>query len=70
MAKFRIEMREILSKPANPFKIGWINECAKRREAVIEADSEEAVRDFFDDAKQRDFESVRGFELIKVERQA
>jgi predicted dinucleotide-utilizing enzyme len=67
MAKFKVVMREILSKPDNPFKIGWINECARRREAVIEAESEQAVREYFEDAKRRDFETVRGFELVKVE---
>lgn len=69
MAKFRVVMREVLPKPDNPFKIGWINECARRREAVVEAESEDAVREYFADAKRQDFESVRGFELVKVEPQ-
>lgn len=67
MAKFKIAMREIQEKPSNPFKIGWINETTRWREATIEAESEQAVREFFEDAKRRDFDSVRGFELVKVE---
>lgn len=63
-------MREILPKPDNPFKIGWINECARRREAIIEAESEQAVRDYFEDARRQDFESVRGFELTQVEQES
>jgi predicted dinucleotide-utilizing enzyme len=62
-------MREIKSLPDNPFKIGWINETTRHREAVIEADSEQAVKDFFDDAVRRNMESVRGFELVSVESQ-
>lgn len=51
----------------NPFKPISIMGSLRRREAVIEADSEEQVREFFADAKRRNMESVRGFELVKVE---
>lgn len=60
-------MLEVLSAPENPFIVGLINETTRRREATIEAESEQAVRDYFDDAQRRGFESVRGFELVKIE---
>jgi len=67
MPKFRIEMREIeLPRPENPFTPISIMGTLRRREAVIEADSEDQVRAFFDDAVRRKMKSVDGFELVKV----
>lgn len=68
MPKFRVEMGDILRKPDNPFTPSLINQTRRRRSAEVEADSEAEVREFFDDAVKQGFDSVRGFELLKVER--
>ena len=66
MAKFKVVMRETEPRSDNPFKPISIMGTLRRREAVIEAESEVAVRAFFADAKQKDMPSVRGFELIEI----
>ena len=65
--KFKVEMRETEPpRSDNPFKPLSIMGTLRRREAVIEADSEDAVRIFFDDAKRKNMASVQGFELVSV----
>lgn len=65
--KFRVVMKEIeLPRSDNPFKPISIMGTLRRREAEIEAESEDAVREFFADAVRRDMPSVRGFELESV----
>jgi hypothetical protein len=64
--KFRIVMIQPQPKPENPFLAGLINRTTPTRTAELEADSEQAVREFFADAKRRDFPTVRGYELESV----
>jgi len=64
--KFQIRMIQPQPRPTNPFIASDINRTTPTRTAEIEADSEQAVRDFFADAKRRDFASVRGYELDSI----
>jgi len=68
MPKFRVVMKEPLRIPENPFRPGLINECVRRREAVLEDVDEDSVRKHFEEAKRLNLESVRGFDLVSVER--
>jgi len=64
--KFKIIMTKPNPKPSNPFIASSILETTPTREAELEAESEQAVKDFFEDAKKRGFESVKGFELTRI----
>lgn len=64
--KFLITMTQPHPRPTNPFVASDILRTTATRTAEIEADSEQAVRDFFADAKRRDFASVRGFEMDSI----
>lgn len=66
MKKFEIVMHEIKKIPSNPFVAGWINETTRCRTAVIDCESEQKVREFFDDAVAKEYESVKGFKLTKI----
>ena len=67
MPKFRVVMKEPLHMPENPFRPGLINECVRRREAVLEDENEESVRRHFAEAKALGLPSVKGFDLVSVE---
>jgi len=67
MAKFRVVMKEPLRIPENPFRPGLINECVRRREAVLEDVDEASVRKHFAEAKAMGLPSVKGFDLVSVE---
>jgi hypothetical protein len=67
MPKFRVVMKEPLRIPENPFRPGLINECVRRREAVLEDADEASVRRHFAEAKALGMKSVEGFDLVSVE---
>lgn len=67
MPRFRVVMKEPLRMPGNPFRPGLINECVRRREAVLEDTDEQSVRRHFAGAKALNLPSVRGFDLVSVE---
>jgi hypothetical protein len=58
MAKFRVVMKEPLRIPENPFRPGLINECVRRREAILEDADEESVRQHFAEAKAQNGEAT------------
>lgn len=66
MPRFRVVMTQPLAKPENPFLPSLINRLTPTRTAELDADSEQQVRDYFADAKAKDFPSVRGYELQSI----
>ncbi len=48
----------------NPFRVPF----PRMKSMTIEAKDEKEVRDFWRDAKERDVENVRGFNLEKIEK--
>jgi hypothetical protein len=73
MPKFRVELKEDHpvgkhGQPLNPFAIRDPFHAARRRFRVweFEAKDEAEVRALYNDAKARDLENVRGFELHSI----
>lgn len=65
--KFRVTLIEIPKRRnGNPFVIGLINDTSVVRTVEIEADSEQQVRDFYDEAVRENYSSVQGFELGNI----
>ncbi len=64
--RFRVVCVEEKSLPENPFRPTLINETSRTRTWEMDCESEEAVRQFFDDAKKKDLPNVRGFKLQSV----
>lgn len=53
---------EVFLYDENPFRVPF----PRQGKVVIEAESEERVKEFFADAKKRNVASVRGFHLNKI----
>jgi len=66
--KYRIEMTELKPKPENPFDIGLINETTITRTAEMEAESVDKIKEYFKDAKEKGYASVKDFELTNITR--
>lgn len=65
--KYKITMIEKKTHTGNPFLKGLINDVSRVRTCEIEAESEQAVRDFFDEAQRECYPSVAGFELSRID---
>ena len=69
MNKFKVTLQRKLPKEGNPFYPGRINETAKVmiRTWEIEAENEEEIRKYYEEAKLQDLDNVRGFDLRSIE---
>lgn len=66
--KYEVKCSRPKPVAGNPFRAGLILERGELlvRTWVMDAESEDEVRAFFKDAKDRDLDAVRGFELSSI----
>jgi len=67
--KFKVTLAKAEKDNGNPFRPSLINEThqVELRTWEFEAENEEAVREFYKDAKAKCLPSVIGFELRSIE---